>query len=374
MKKVVIFVGIVLAILLAFLFILTQPTPLVKAIDELVLCSSKDEIENVFNKYKKDLTTTNESLEKELDKDFLREVRKKLSSLNLSDTDIAECQKWLPPAPTSLNLIIVPDLSRRIIDEVNNPSQITNDTVILNYIWKTFENHTKLRTDTKGHLIIDVTDEEQAGGQFRVLANDLIFNMPEHKTPYLRGVWFDSMRNRYLRNIEQLYRMAKEKPIGADYWFYFKYELSKHVRKSTLYNNYRNILIIITDGYLEAENPTEAGIWDYTGSLQKRNIVVERLKYGNSIEDALNGLIRIPDINQKFPTLEILLLEVNKRKKSSYQEKDHGTNYDYVILKFLWTDWFNRLGIKNANKDFFFLRNKGTDQTKEIIDNFLDSK
>jgi hypothetical protein len=368
MKKVIVFVSIALFALFLFLFaIMRAQPPINRAIDELTLCYSKEDIKNVFDKHKQGLTITNENLEKEIDREFLQEVRKKLSSMNLSETEIIECKQWLPPVPTSLNLIIVPDLSKRIIDEINNPDQITNDTILLNYIWKAFESYTKQRVNTKPRLIVDITDEGQASGQFRFLADNLVFELPEHRTPHLRNIWFETVGNRYTKNIKALYALGKNNPIGADYWSYFRRNLSKHIQKSTLFDNYRNVLIIITDGYLEAEYKL------YTGDLITRNAVVNKIKRGNLIEDAVLSKIKIPDIVQKFPTLEVLILEVNERKRFSPQEpKDKGTTEDYDILMVLWRDWFKQIQVKNVDENFFIQRSDATQLTKNEIDRFLN--
>jgi len=368
MKKVLIFVGIALVALFLFLIALTRTqSPINKAIDELDLCYSKEDVKNVFDKYKKDLITTNENLEKEIDEEFLQEIRKKLNSFNLSESEIVECKQWLPPVATSLNLIIVPDLSRRIIDEVNNPDQIKNDTILLNHIWESFKVYTKQKVNTKPRLIVDVTDEGQANGQFRLLADKLVFELPEHETPHLRNVWFETIGNRYTENIKYLYGLGKKSPIGGDYWNYFRRNLSKHIQKSTLFDNYRNVLIIITDGYLESEHKL------YTGDWITRNAIANKIKQGKPTKETTLNRIRILDIAQTFPTLEVLVLEVNERKRFSPQEpKDKGTSEDYDILQTLWADWFERLKIKNVNDNFFIPRNDATQLTKNEIDKFLN--
>jgi hypothetical protein len=369
MKKLVSIVA-----LFGFLLVLTQCSsrPIDKVIADLELCDSKEEVKTLFDKYQKEFTTTNDKFEKEIDEEFLLEFRKKLTSLKLSNAEIAECQKWLPVS-TSLNLVIVPDLSRRIIDETNNPNQVANDIEILNYIWEVFGSYATSNIKPKHRLAIDVTDEGQASGQFRAVANELIFDLPVHKTKHLRKLWLDSVYKQYYSGgVKQLYDLAKEKPLGADYWRYFKYNLSKHILEPTLYDDYRNVLIVITDGYLEAENTTETGIWDYTGDFKKRQAVSEKIKRKKSVEEAIRGVIEIPSLDKKFPTLEVLILEINKRTKSNVHEKDPGTTYDYEILEFLWTDWFKKLEIKNANeKNFFIHRNNATKQTKDVIDRFL---
>jgi hypothetical protein len=339
-------------------------SPISKVRDELSTCKSQEDVRVVFDRCKKDFTTFNG----DIDEYFLQVIRDKLDGFNLNDKEIAECILWLP-TPTSLNLIIVPDLSKRIVDEINNPDQISNDTVILNYIWTEFENHTKFKIDSRDRLIVDVTDKDQAIGQFRTLANNLIFDLSEHKGKINR-LYFDdtTVRARYSKNIKQLYELAKSHPSGADYWNYFRHDLSKHIQKSTLFNNYRNVLIIITDGYLETEKVL------YTGDWTTRNFLAEKIKKKYSEEEILNR-IKIPDIAQKFPMLEVLMLEVYKRTKYSPQEpKDKGTSEDYNILSVLWSDWFKRLEIKNVNEKFFIYRNNATQLTKDEIDKFINRK
>lgn len=367
-NKISIFIGLVIVVaIVGFMFFLSQTSDIGKAIEEVKQCTNQDQVKNVFDKYKGTLTTINGNNENEIEPNFLKEIRDKLYSFNLNDNEISVCKGWLPPAPTSLNLIIVPDLSRRIIDGVNNPDQISNDTTILNYIWEAFENSTKLKMNTKDRLTVDVTDKGQAGGQFLKLANNLIFDLSKYKDKINRLYFTDSVRNQYTKNIDTMYQLAKREPIGADYWHYFRYDVSKHIPKPTLYDNYRNVLIIITDGYLEAENSKATGNPPlYTGSLAERQKVANKMKSGKSVEGAVDGIIKIPDIDQKFPTLEVLLLEINPRAS--------GTPKDYDILEFLWRDWFKRIGIKNADDNFFIQRNDATLQTKDIIDNFLNDK
>lgn len=362
---------VLVSLLIVFIVTITKySSPVNKAVEEIVLCNSKDSVEVIFNKHKQNLTITNRNLEKTIDQDFLQEVRKKLSSLNLPEEEIKECNKWLPPLPTSLNLIVVPDLSKRIVDEMNNPDQIKNDTILLSHIWKAFEVYAKQSVSTKHRLVIDLTDEKQAEGQFKNWADSLVFELPEHNAKNLRTNWFrdtvTNVSNRYSKSIDSLYSFGKNSPLGADYWKYFRRDLSKHIKKTTLFDNYRNVLIIITDGYLESEDKL------YTGSWNERNSIAKKIKKGIPIEELIPETLKFPDITQKFPTLEVLILEVNERKQKSKQEpNDYGTTEDYDILKFLWTDWFKRLEVKNVGDDFFILRSEATRHTKNKIDEFL---
>lgn len=364
MKKIIlIIIGIGIFFTVVFIFG-NKTSPMGKAVNSLKKCKNKDEVHTIW--------ITNSNLQTSVF--FEKEIRNKLSKLNLSNEDLSDCLTWLPPAPTSLNLIVVPDLSRRILDEVNNPDQIKNDTVILNHIWNAFEMHSiidratqKRKINSKDRLIIDVTDEGQAIGQFRTLANDLIFDLSFVPNGQNSEDYLKNRHPLFTEKIGKMYELAAKKPVGGDYWNYFRQNLSKHIQKSTLFDNYRNVLIIITDGYLEAEHKL------YTGDWKTRSAVADRIKSGNSIEETVLNRIKIPDIAQKFPTLEVLILEVNERRQFSLQEpKDKGTTEDYDILMVLWRDWFRQMQIKNADGNFFIHRNDATLLTKNVIDNFLN--
>jgi hypothetical protein len=351
-----------LLIFVGFIYFITRPSLQSLAIKELQICYNLEDVKQCWYKYKSDLSQ---------DVEFLAETRNRLASFNLSENEIQNCKSWLPQPPTSINLIIVPDLSLRITDTINNPDQIKNDTSLLNAIWSNFVTQTKLKMDSKDRLIVDVTDAGQAGGSFRTVANDLIFDLSENKGKSNR-LYFDKIGSRFNQNVSKLYTLASKQPIGADYHYYFEQRLPKNIKKSTLKDNYRNILIIITDGYLESQDAQRTGIWAYTGTFSERKFVSNQLRNGKSYNEALGILKPIPDCTTHFPDLEILVIEVNPRTKPSEQEKvDVGTVNDFTILKSQWTNWFKLLGVKNANSEFFIRRNDATQITQKQIGDFL---
>src|SRR5699024_7735359 len=137
---------------------------------------------------------------------------------------------------------------------------------------------------------------------------------------------------------------------------------------------YRNVLIILTNGYLEAEDNKRTGIWAYTGTYQERLKVSNAIKKGVSYQKALSNLNSIPDCPTHFPDLEVLVLEVNPRTKRTNLDQcnDAGTVNDFPILEHQWKEWFNLLEIKNARNDNIFnKRHDATKLTEEILDDFF---
>lgn len=338
-----------------FIYLITRPSNQSMAIKELETSFNKKDVEMVWYKYKSELYQ---------DEDFLYETRKKLSSLNLTDEEIDECISWLPPAPTSINLIIVPDLSRRIVDTINNPNQISNDLFVLQAIWKSFVDFSKLKQDTKDKLMVDVTDIDQAKGQFGAVANALQFDLSNHKGKSNRLFFTSDKDKQFETSIEEMYRLAKDKPLGADYRFYLRRYLINHLKKPTLFDNYINKLVIITDGYLESENkPADTKIYGYGNSKKDfRNVLYPAVEMGNILDVITINRLNIPIVKVDLSNTEILICEVN--------ERETGKGNDFEILKTYWEDWLTRM---NAKKIVFIQREQAKDVTAKSVMEFVSN-
>ena len=131
--------------------------------------------------------------------------------------------------------------------------------------------------DSKDRLLIDVTDGGQAGGNFRVIANNMIFDLSGHRDK-VNLLYFNKQGHKYEDNIDSLYKLAKH-PLGADYREYFCRNLKQHIKPNTLFDDYRNVMVIITDGYLESDKTL------YTGNLPLHNDMCRLLKSGKGLDE-----------------------------------------------------------------------------------------
>ncbi len=339
---------IFLGVFALFIFLITRPSEQSKAINELPTSMNIQEVKNNWDKHKEKLYNND---------DYIEALRARLSSFNLIDSQVIEVKNWLPKPPTSLNLILVPDLSRRLIDNFNNPEQVKNDTILINFVWNVFVDAVKLKMDSKDRLLLDVTDAGQAEDKFRNFANDLIFDLSTHKNQSNR-LYFEKQSSKFRDKVDSLYQLAIKKPLGADYWYYFDRNLNKLIQKNTLFDDYRNILIIITDGYLEAEHKL------YTGNEALHNSMCREIHAGKGVNQVIaeRGL-KITPCDVDLSNLEILILEVNERQ--------NGIGCHFDILKKLWADWLKGMKVKNIETDFFIQRNDATDLTKKSIENFI---
>jgi hypothetical protein len=355
-KRPLFILGTFFVFFILFISLISMSSKSESAKEELNACSSIEEVKQVWLSHKKELYK---------DEDFIAAVKAKLISFNLKDRDVANCIKWLPPVPTSLNIIVVPDLSGRIIDQVNNPGQIAVDKVLIRYIWDIFRESTQFKKGTKDRMMIDVTDSGQAGGQFRTVADSLVFDLSLNNKAKINKFYFDLKAPTFYSSLDKIYNLAEKEPLGANYWTYFNRNLPDRILPPDLYNNYRNVLVLLTDGYLEAETKEETGRAYYTGTYY------ERQKYCNNGPYKIEA---IEDCKKHFPNLEVLVLEVTPRKAGSKFEKiDIGTKCDQDILLQQWQNWFELLEIKNARDDNFKLHDNTIHITKEKIKRFLKS-
>ncbi|RDI14432.1 hypothetical protein [Flavobacterium sp. AG291] len=353
-KRPLILLGASFIFFILFMSLLSMDSSSQEAIDELKSCYNVAEVKEVWQKNKKELHE---------DDEFVNALKKRLISFNLNDKELEDCISWLPPAPINTNVIVVPDLSNRIIDLVNNPDQIKTDKILIRYVWEIFRKATQFNKGTNDRMIIDVTDREQAGGAFLTIADSLIFDLSKNKKAQINKFYFDKKESIFQSSLDKMYSLAQKKPVGANYLTYFNNSLPERIQKPDLFNNYRNVLIILTDGYLEAETKEETGRAFYTGSYEERK---------NYCLNRKNKIEAINDCRRHFPNLEVLVLEVNKRKKGSKQEKkDQGTSCDENILQEQWQNWFKLLEIKNATDDNFKLHDNTIEITKGNIKKFL---
>lgn len=349
---------ILLGFLLLFCLViclLTCERPIDKAIQKINISSSPEEVRKIYESCKVDFLESDEYGNTIVSVEFQDAVRNKLNKFSPDQEQVEEWLTWIPPASTNINVIIVPDLSRRIIDEVNNPNQITNDFLVLNTIWKAFVESNKLKRDSKDKLIVDVTDIDQARGQFSKVANQLQFDLSSHKGKSNRLYFTPEKDKQFQEAVTGMYESARQNPLGANYRSYLQRYLANRLKSSTLNDVYENKVIIITDGYLEAENATpDTKIAGY------QSILYPSVEGNCTLHSIRSNHLSIPKVNIDLSNTEFLICEVNERKA--------GKDHDFEILKTYWYDWLQKMGVKKMN---FIQREQASTVTKKSVDDFI---
>ena len=155
----------------------------------------------------------------------------------------------------------------------------------------------------------------------------------------------EGMKDVFSKNLGQIYEetLNEKNWVGCDIWDFFS---NKKVDNLCIKDGARNILVILTDGYIFAENNKikEDNAYSY---ILPQTLVVE----GSSLIDRRQGEL-------KGKGLEVLMLEVNPYQPN---QRDKMVN----VLE----NWFKSMGIE---KFVVAETDANLTNTQTIIKNFLD--
>jgi hypothetical protein len=160
---------------------------------------------------------------------------------------------------------------------------------------------------------------------------------------------------------------------GADIWSYFQSGINERIvlpslSKGKVVHRFRNIMIMLTDGYIEA------GIYNKGFDLSASKVADFRKAFLKSKEGSMesflskNARFKIAAARNPFlKNLEVIVVEMYDRSLSkSGAATSHPT--DMEIMKVIWTDWLRSSGVKR-----FELKAAASSQAEAIkyIMNFI---
>lgn len=121
--------------------------------------------------------------------------------------------------------------------------------------------------------------------------------------------------------------------IGSDIWNFF----DTKVVDQCIEHGYRNILIVLTDGYIYHKNTviTEGNKTTYITPELIRKKGLNTQDWDKKLQDQNYGFIKA---GGDFSNLEVLVLGINPNKNNPYEEK---------VIKAYWTKWFTEMKIKH---------------------------
>ena len=248
--------------------------------------------------------------------------------------------------PQALNISVYLDLSDRLIRELT-PTQTYRDTSIINYLVKCFINRNigpallKKENQDKMKVLFYPTPNDS---EISILAQGLSVDMEAMKVAE-RGDAIDNMQEIFQRNLGQIYEetLNNNNWVGCDIWDFFS---SKKVDNLCVKAGARNIIVILTDGYIFAEDHKikEGNAYSY---ILPQTLSVD----GSSLIDRRNG-----DLAGKG--IEVLMLEINPYQPA---HRDKMTS----ILE----NWFHAMGIE---KFVIAETDANLTNTQTIIKNFLE--
>lgn len=229
----------------------------------------------------------------------------------------------------NLNISILLDLSDRITIQ----NQIQQDTAYIKSIADIFLNHVKEKQAIFLEDRIQLFFEPNPNaGSTNVIAKKLKYTVSHQLAS-----------KKMLKNIEdsyynlpiELYEKAiadKHTENGANIWGFFKNKAKAYCVEEC----HRNILIILTDGYLyyEDSNTKNKSKTTYINSKLLSRKDLNTPHWQKTIEKKQLGIIK--DV-EDLKDLEVLVLGIDRRH--------HKNPYTEDIIKHLWVSWFQDMGI-----------------------------
>lgn len=239
-------------------------------------------------------------------------------------------------AEPQLNISIFLDLSHRIDPQTHslNPSQKDRDIAIISELVELFRSDMLSR---KAHF---------AQGKFKVFIDPLPSNgnidqMMRSLDINLEGMEasdkkkeYEQMAEKVSTTLEQIYNESIDGKnwVGSDIWGFFK----RKAKRQCILPGHRNILVVLTDGYIYHENSVERQDNKYSYLLGK--VFQEQgLRAGNALSTMDSKQFGLIAPVQDLTDLEVLFLELNP-------EPQHPQDID--LLEYSISKWLEEMGVK----------------------------
>lgn len=234
----------------------------------------------------------------------------------------------------NLNISILLDLS----DRIDLPNQQAKDSAYILSLAKAFNTHIKSK---KLGLLYDKMEVF-----FEPIPTDPKINQISNrlKVSYRKGVskkeWMPKTINLYENNPSLIYNMARLSSkrggyLGSDTWRFFK----SHVKDYCIESCRRNILVILTDGYMYHEK-TIMKNKSQTSYLTPQYLSKLALNTPNWKEIMEKRNLGFIPANKNLSDLEVLIIGIeNQNSKHPYAQD---------IIEAYWYNWLKSMGVKNA--------------------------
>ena len=268
------------------------------------------------------------------------------------------------------NVIVVPDLSNRIS---NNCFIKPDEFLVEQFIKLLYPDIINYKRSVNQYDVyrLDFINKQQiAAYQSHTVTIDLKhFNNEQVKRNEYLGI-FESTSNfkkdtfQFVETIRDLHKkVLNSRPFGADVYDYLERlnsnqiykdvdSITDNVHREKIINYYENIVIILTDGYIETGKINDPKL-----SLSEKRIDNFRTEYlsdtHNLTPDSFYKVNRakyaIKPINNKLLAhSKIVVLQLWDRGFTSGQNK-HEKLSDLKIIKLFWNDWLLNSGVKQDN-------------------------
>ena len=263
-----------------------------------------------------------------------------------------------------LNISILLDLSDRInpTRHPSKPEHFERDISIIEYFTEYFKKDMMKRGvfRAKGRLKV-IFCPRPNDAEINEIASELKIGLA-HKNPKEKKQIFDNISNRFKNNLTKIYSrtIKTNKYPGSDIWRFFKNDVRDFCIDDS--GKYRNILVIITDGYIFHVDSKDKK--EHRSQFLTPKYIHSQRKYLSGDINTLRKHIKKYDYGyittrNDLGNLEILVLEISPIAKRKNDED---------IIKEYLRKWFTEMNVKN----FSFYNTDLPEYTKERIEKFLN--
>ena len=236
----------------------------------------------------------------------------------------------------NLNISVLLDLSDRI-DTIKNRNQTLQyyqrDLGYIQSISNAFIAHLKLKKiRTMNDKIALFFDPEPKNRKINAISKNLKFHLTRENATIAK---FQNIKDSYQKLPKEIYEQAitDGKYIGSDTWRFFKNKVNDYC----IEDGYRNILVILTDGYIYHKN-TKIEEGNRTTFLTPQDIRGDRLntaKWSDRFNQKDYGFI----VNNKdLSNLEVLVLGIHPDNKNPFEED---------VITAYWSKWLEEMNLRN---------------------------
>ncbi len=254
--------------------------------------------------------------------------------------------KTVPAAKAPLNISIYLDLSDRLIRTEDargrkmNLSQKDRDLAIIDYIADCFKEQTSgpQILQSKNNIKVFFYPAPDNSG-IATLAADLSLDIMKYQGKDKR-IALDEMKEKFMRNLDAIYdkTIQANNWTGCDIWDFFS---NKNVDTQCIRKGFRNILVILTDGYLydKYHKMQDGNSYSYITSTTLKDKNASLIVKRTGLEDLEVCILEVNpyDINHRDQLVLVLenWLKAMGVQEITVAETDLPVNTQTIIKSFL---------------------------------------
>ncbi|MEO7176642.1 MAG: hypothetical protein ABIV51_12045 [Saprospiraceae bacterium] len=272
----------------------------------------------------------------------------------------ASGQKSERAIAAQLNITVLLDLSDRISTKKNpeKPEHFQRDIAVIEHLSKIFVKDMEKRGTfmSKGKIKVIFSPKPQ-DPNINLFAEKLSVDLSSMDVKQKKEI-HDHIVATFAENLNKIYAatIAESKWIGSDIWRFFKNDVKDYCIERD--SNYRNILVILTDGYIYHEDSKDK-MGNRFAYLLPENINSLGLRNNSEWEKVIAdkdfGLIAK---RNDLQNLEVLVLEVSPSRNYKNDED---------VIKAVLAKWFQEMKVKR----FGIYNSDLPEYTKQRVNDFI---